>query len=623
MKTSQGTNKDGEGQPQYPHQMRAGSPPPYPSNIQRQQLPKPEDSHIGNKTLFRATNFFVHAVPHRSVGNTSRLERIRWTSTEKQHILESQTRLLPDTNLINPLLQTEIVISGWLEAFVVLIVLGIGTFIHAWNLYLFPAYQQSEGLLMSNAWAVTPDRLQPYAYTYTQTFFGWVQLAGWLDITGGVTSFGNAINSGRTLMLILGTISGLFVYLIANRLSRSRSAGLLALALFEFSPLAINYQREVSLENIGTFWLLLALYLLVISDSRLPQIVFASIALGLAVLTKEVFIIFFPVMIYAVWLHATAFQRKFALVVFIYITCSVVSIFGMYALLNREPGRLWDGIITGIHAAQQNSNFGLTWQVWTQTELPFLIVSAVAVGLNLFTGWRNPLRAFLALTLISFWAFLLLTNIILTAYLVIFLPLMAMNVAVAINTLLKWPSNRFGFDILRVLLVFGLISVFIPYRVQHAQWLMDQNVTSIQTSTLNWVRSNVPSTVPGATATAPNPTTIVVNSDLYPDLQGGPTAYTGAQIYWNVTLDPGIRYNVLCDRWQYIDYIVLDPQMRNDVRTRPADTLLIDEALHHATLVNTINDNNAPNDPLAAVQIYHVEHPANPPHHDYKDCPKD
>jgi hypothetical protein len=462
--------------------------------------------------------------------------------------------------------------------------------------------------------------LQPYSYTYTQTFFGWLQLAGWLDITGGVTTFGNAINSGRTLMLILTTISGLFVYLIANRLSQSRSTGLLALALFEFSPLVINYQREVSLENIGTFWLLLALYLLVISDSRLPQIVFASIALGIAILTKEIFIIFFPIMIYAVWLHVTVFQRKFALVVFIYITTSLVSIFGLYGLLNGEITNLWNGIITSVQSAQQNGNFDSTWQVWTQTELPFFIVSAVAVGLNLFTGWRNPLRAFLALSLITFWAFLLLTNIILTAYIVIFLPLMALNVAVAVNTLLKWPSNRFGFDILRVLLIFGLIGVFIPYRVQHAQWLVDQNVTNIQTSTLSWIRSNISATTPSTVPTDPANTTVVVNSNLYADLQGGQPAYTGTQIYWNVTLDPDVRFNVLCGKWQYIDYIVLDPQMRNEVRTRPSDTILIDEALHHAKLVNTIHDNNAPNDPSTDVQIYHVEHPANPPHHSPQDC---
>jgi hypothetical protein len=613
MKTSQDANKDRHGQPQQP-QMRVdtqNTPPPHTSEIQTRRLPKSEDSHIGNMTIFRASNFFVHTVPRRPVGNTSLLEQVRWASTERQHVLESGTRLLPDTNLINPLLQTEIVISVWIEVLVVLLVLGIGMVIHGWGMNTFPAYQQNEGLLMSNAWAVTHGMIQPYAYTYTQTFLGWIQIAGWLRITGGPMTFDNAINSGRAMMLVLSAASGLLVYVITSRMSHSRSAGLLALALFEFSPLAITYQREISLDTIGTFWLLLALYLLVISDSRLLHIVLASIVLGIAILTKGVFIIFFPVMLYAVSLHVTAFQRKFALVVFIYIVFSLVSVFVLFAALKGEllptgalpwddhpHPSLWEGIIANIQSAQKNSDFGLTWHIWIQYELPFFIASTIAIGINLFVGSRSPLHAFLALLLISFWAFLLITGFISTSYLVIFFPLMALNVAIAVNALLKWPSNRFGFDLVRVILIFGLIGILIPYRIQHAQTLMTQDATNPQTSALNWIRSNLPAN-----------SAIIVDSYLYADLHEpeGPTGkdYPRTHIYWNVVLDPDVRFKALKDNWQNIDYIILDAQMQKDIRTRPSDMSLLDQALNHATLIQTFNAANL--DPSAAVQIYQVK----------------
>jgi hypothetical protein len=211
------------------------------------------------------------------------------------------------------------------------------------------------------------------------------------------------------------------------------------------------------------------------------------------------------------------------------------------------------------------------------------------------------LRAFLALLLISFWAFLLITNIIFTSYLVIFFPLMTLNVAVALNDLLKVPNKGFGFDLIRVIWIFALIGVLIPYQTQQARSLMTQNATNAQTSAsaLSWIRRHVPTN-----------STIIVDSYLYADLHEpeGPTgkAYPDAQIYWNVVLDPDVRFNVLQDNWHKIDYIILDPQMQNDIRTRPSDTFLIDQALHHATLAQTFNDTN--HDPSAVVQIYQIEH---------------
>lgn len=631
MKTSHGAGPESQGQryaqgpavPPGPPSTPPGGPSPYgPGPAQPPQTrpqPGPGESQIGNVTIFRTAQFFVHAVSGRrrttslqnASGNTSLLEQVRWISTERQRVLDSETRLLPQVELFNQL-RREILIPWWFEGFVVLLGLLLAVGIHGLNVFAYPLYQQDEGLLMSNAWAVQHGMLQPYPYTYNQTPFGWILTAGWSTITGGFATFGNALNSGRALMLLFTFGSSLLVYLITARLSRSRSAGLLALILFSLTPLGITYQREVLLDNIGLFFLLLSLALVVGSESRLSSIVFAAIALGVAVMCKGLFFIFFPVVLYGVWLHTTAFQRKFALVVFSYIALSITSLFVLLALLKGEifptgflpwdhhqHPSLWEGLVSQYQNALSMSDFTATWQTWMRNEMPLFVISGVALAINILGGLRNRLLWLPAFLLLTPWLFMVTTGIAFPIYFVMLLPLMALNIALAGNWLLRSTTQRLGFDLMRVLIIFIIIGMLIPYSVQHAQIVTNQTATNAQVSTLSWVRANVPEDA-----------TMIVNSDLYADLHepGGSPArsFVHSQLYWNAIYDPDVRYTILHDDWRSIDYLVVDSSMMQEIRTHPSTMLLLDRALHHATLVQQFQANNG--DPLATIQIYQVSH---------------
>src|SRR5260370_7306666 len=137
-------------------------------------------------------------------------------------------------------------------------------------------------------------------------------------------------------MLFYAVGSALLVYLIVRRLGGSRSDALLALAIFSFSPLGITYQVQVFLDNIATFWLLLAIYFLAISNSRLIYIVLAAIAFGISVLSKEVFLVALPAMFYGAWLHTTRFRRKFTLVAFFSFSLSIYSAFLLLPILTTQ-----------------------------------------------------------------------------------------------------------------------------------------------------------------------------------------------------------------------------------------------------------------------------------------------
>ena len=92
---------------------------------------------------------------------------------------------------------------------------------------------------MANAQAILQGKITPYAYDYSQPPLGWIQIAGWVRLTGGIASFGNAINSGRVLMLILAMDQ--FVTPVSDhqpheRQSRRGSAGDDTLHAFPFEP---------------------------------------------------------------------------------------------------------------------------------------------------------------------------------------------------------------------------------------------------------------------------------------------------------------------------------------------------------------------------------------------------
>ncbi len=572
---------------------------PGPGAQRGPQAPPPRrepERDLGNVTLFRTTNFFVHAfTPHlrtgtlrktsKDVGNATLLERVRWTSAEKQRLVAAQTRLLPNVDTFNAAQWREISIPAWLEGAVVALVLGVTFVIQALSLFSYPAYTADEGNFMANAWALLQGKIAPYTYTYNYPPLGWVQIAAWAKLTGGIASFGNAIDSGRVLMLLMATASSLLLYLITSRMSGSRSAALLAVIIYMLSPLSLIYRHEVLLDNIGTFWLLLSLSLITTGKSRLATFGLAAAALGIAILADEVFLIFIPVMLYAVSLFATRFQRKFSLVTFIYITLATASAFVLLALLKGEllpvgaRPSLIGALLQQLQAPTLNTQFRASWNTWMQTDMIFLLGGTAAIFINILGGTVNRFQLLAALFAVTFWIFTLSSGVVYPFAIVPLLPFLALNIAMALNTPLRWLTRRAGFDLVRALLLFILIGLLIPAGIQEAQPLLAQNVTQPQQQAMVWLRDN-----------APHNSVVIINSYLYADLhdlQGlgveGGQPFTHAEIYSEAALDPAIADQELHGNWQNIDFLAVDSTMLKQFRDDEHYAIL-NRALHHAIL---------------------------------------
>ncbi|HEX7737549.1 MAG TPA: glycosyltransferase family 39 protein [Ktedonobacteraceae bacterium] len=580
----------------------------------------------GHVVLYRQANFSVHTVyrpgqklyPLRKPsGYTSRMARVM--PHQRERVAVSQTRRMPRVEMRETRRSLTLPVPLWLESAALLLLLAGAVYLHAYNLFQFPGYTMDEGTYMQNAWAITIGKLSPYPYGYGHPPAGWIQLALWIKVSN-LFRFGAAINSGRIMMLAYSAGGTLLVYLIARRLGGSKSAALIGMALFASSPLSVILQREVLLDNIATFWLLLALYLIVVSRSRLLYLAGAALALGLAVLSKEVSAVLLPALAYLAWLHITPFQRKFALVTFTYITLAMISTFVLMALLKGElfpyawhlpwdthPHlSLLDTYAGQIQRGQNQGSFLESWRTWWQEDAPLTCAGLAAPIFNLLYGWRERKHLALALLALSYWLLLARGGVVYVFYLLPLLPLIALNVALALHVLLGWLSRLARLPAARAVLLLLLLSLLLPYNAIGAARQASAQPVAAQQQALSWVRAHLPRNA-----------YIVIDTYMYLDLRqpandGANLApvFTRAEVYWNVATDPSIRDGVLHNSWNNIDYLVVDKQMLDDIHANTPAFTILQAALVHSTRLASFHARDYFGD--ITLQIYQVRHQNTP-----------
>ena len=214
----------------------------------------PQEIENGNVILYRSPNFFLRTVyrpgqkqnPLRKpTGNTVITPKVM--PHQETRIADSETHLMPNVTLSTAKQTRALPLPKWLEAIVVVLGLATAFVFHAYNIFNFPRYELDEGTYISNAWAITQGLISPYPYGYGHPPLAWMQIAAWMQLTGGPFTFGNALNTGRVFMLFYAVGSALLVYLIVRRWSGSRSAAILALIIFSLSPLSVTFQRQIYL----------------------------------------------------------------------------------------------------------------------------------------------------------------------------------------------------------------------------------------------------------------------------------------------------------------------------------------------------------------------------------------
>src|ERR671934_491573 len=101
------------------------------------------------------------------------------------------------------------------------IVVLVSLVTHGYNMFHYPLYLTDEGIYSQQAWAVIHEnKLSPYTYFYDHAPGGWLLMALWDVVLPNQTStFGNGINTGRVLMLLLQVASTVMLFHIGRRMT--------------------------------------------------------------------------------------------------------------------------------------------------------------------------------------------------------------------------------------------------------------------------------------------------------------------------------------------------------------------------------------------------------------------
>jgi len=507
--------------------------------------------------------------------------------------------------------------SVGLARVLLLLSLLTGAISHGYHLFLYPLYITDEGIYMQQAWSVLREmRLSPYTYFYDHAPAGWLMIAGWVSVLPHqFEAFGNAINTGRVLMLLVHIASTFLLFQIARRLSGSLSAAVVATFFFNLSPLAIYYQRQVLLDNLMVFWLLVSLYLATSNDRRVLTPLLSGLALGISVVTKENAIFFVPVVGYL--LYSNIRQRRnyrFALSFWLYTSLSIISLYFLYAVLknellpahlnfnlNQPPAEhvaLLYTIWQQVHRSQGSilDPHALFWTFSLGAWLPndtFLLVAGMGASLvNLFTGWRDRRKhrgeLVAALLALSYTFYLVRGSVMLEFYVVPLVPFLALNIGLLLSRILHFIPERRGTHILlafgRTLSLAAFFGVLVlpmgGYVLVHDEFgkvvphdLYKLPLTPLQAQQLAFIRTHIP----------PN-ARIVMDDDMWVQLHDVRPYYPWAHSHWKASSDPAVRDKLFARNWRNIDYIVMSNKMLIAMQQNNTDggENYILEALRHS-----------------------------------------
>ncbi|WP_050720800.1 ArnT family glycosyltransferase [Microbacterium sp. GCS4] len=294
-------------------------------------------------------------------------------------------------------------------------VLAVSAIVNFLNVGGAPQRIDDEGTYTAQAWAVTHlGELAHYTYWYDHPPLGWLQIAGYTQLTGAFERWDIAVLAGREAVLVASLISVVLVWMLTRRLGMTRPASAIAALIFAISPLAVQFHRTVYLDNVAMPWLLLAFVLAMNRRGQLAAFAGSALAFGIAVLTKETFLLALPFLIWVMLRSARRETRRYTLSV---ASSILVLIGGSYLLLAAVKGELFSGagrvsLMDGItfqlgsregsgSIFDPDSLINRTLGMWWQLDPVFIVLSLLAAIAAVFMPRFRP-HAVLLLTLTAF-----------------------------------------------------------------------------------------------------------------------------------------------------------------------------------------------------------------------------
>ena len=203
-----------------------------------------------------------------------------------------------------------------ITASVLLPLLAVTALMRLVNLVGAPQRVDDEGTYVAQAYAMLHlGSITHYTYWYDHPPLGWLQIAGWLGLSEWFGPVDDGVAAGRRFMVVLAVVTAALLWVLVRRLGYGRVAAGGAVAIMALSPLAVQYQRTVYLDNIATLWVLAAAVCLCTPRRRLAAYMGAGACFALAVLSKETALLLLPAVIWLGWQRGNPGTRRYAMAV--------------------------------------------------------------------------------------------------------------------------------------------------------------------------------------------------------------------------------------------------------------------------------------------------------------------
>jgi hypothetical protein len=476
------------------------------------------------------------------------------------------------------------------------ILLAVVTFVSFYNLDKYPGLVNGdEGIYVSQAWSVFHMfKLSPYEYWYDHPPAGWILIAIYEFVTQGFHRAASAVVVGRELMAICNLVASGLIYLLARRLGFRRIFAVATVLLFALSPLALQYHRMVFLDNIAVVWLLAAFVFAASPRRGLAAAAGAGLCIGMAMLSKETFLLMFPVVLWILIQHTVKEKRIWNLVVFFFLTAAAGGQWLISAALKSElfsgPGHvsLQDAVLwqltgregSGAIWEPGSSSYSLVTN-WLEADPWLLPAGALLIPFGFLVKQLRPFA--LGLTILMLIMFT--GGYLPYPYAIGLMPFAAIMVAGIGNRLWiqagefrhKLGFSRWLVNFAKLVPATAAAIAFLVFATPGWASALTSSVTTDMTgpsreATL-WMDQNLP-----------RDATIIVDDYKWPDLKIN--GFTRGVLYTKADLDPAVKRQMLPEGYKSIDYVALGPLPDDTIRQLPTVAQAIENSVEVARFGN-------------------------------------
>jgi hypothetical protein len=449
-----------------------------------------------------------------------------------------------------------------------------------------------EGTYVSQAWAVQQwHSLAHYTYWYDHPPAGWITMAAYNWATDAFDRLPTSITVGREFMVWVHVVSAAMMYLLARRLGYHRLAAAGAVLLFGLSPLAIEFQRMVYLDNLAVMWTLAALALAASPRRSLAASAGSAVCFAIAVLSKETIAVLFPALFLLLWQHTSPKTRRYSIALFLTLLGALVFVYPLYAILKNElfegPGhvsliwaikwQLFNRAPSGS-LLDPSSDTHAVARSWLDNDPLLLGAGVLLAPLGLLIRRTRAVALALAIQVV-----LLFRNGYLPfPYVIGLLPFAALTIAGFADQLYKGPRiTRAWLAALtrgtgRLAVALGIAASLVmvgPAWGRGVHRAMTEDHSQPPRQALTWVMAHVP-----------QGSILLVDNNLWTDLVRRGFDPNPVWFY-KLDLDPAIRAKFR-NGWRDIDYILLSEYTATTLKDLP----LVAATIKHSEVVASFGD---------------------------------